>query len=96
VDDLLAALKALFIKLFEPFLATFVASLHAIKSGKLVSAAARDSAKAWNFAEAFEGWDDVFDRLLKGFEDKAAQVRPCSRTYAVLAYLKPVGAEVSL
>ncbi|KAG1879306.1 SRP54-type protein, partial [Suillus tomentosus] len=75
VDDLLAALKALFIKLFEPFLATFVASLHAIKSGKLVSTAARDSPKAWNFAKAFEGWDGVFEKLLKGFEDKAAQER---------------------
>lgn len=96
VDDLLAALKALFIKLFEPFLATFVASLHTIKSGKLVSAAAHDSPKAWNFAKAFEGWDGVFDKLLKGFEDKAAQVRPCSRPYAVLAHFKPVGAEVSL
>lgn len=75
VDDLLAALKALFIKLFEPFLATFVASLHTIKSGKLVSAAAHDSPKAWNFAKVFEGWDGVFDKLLKGFEDKAAQER---------------------
>ncbi|KAG1723882.1 signal recognition particle, alpha subunit, N-terminal-domain-containing protein [Suillus lakei] len=75
VDDLLAALKALFIKLFEPFLATFVASLHAIKNGKLVSAAARDSPTAWNLAKAFEGWDGVFDKLLKGFEDKAAQER---------------------
>ena len=26
VDDLLAALKALFVKMFQPFLATFVAS----------------------------------------------------------------------
>ncbi|KAG1795831.1 SRP54-type protein [Suillus subaureus] len=83
VDDLLAALKALFIKLFEPFLATFVASLHAIKSGKLVSGAARDSAKTWNFAKAFEGWDGVFDKLLKGFEDKAAQVLPSESSIAV-------------
>ncbi|KAG0706306.1 SRP54-type protein [Suillus ampliporus] len=75
VDDLLAALKALFIKLFEPFLATFVASMHAVKSGKLSSAAARDSLKTWNFAQAFEGWDGVFDKLLKGFADKAAQER---------------------
>ncbi|KAG1723880.1 signal recognition particle, alpha subunit, N-terminal-domain-containing protein [Suillus lakei] len=54
VDVLLAALKALFIKLFLP---TFFASLLAIKSSKLVSAAAHDSPKAWNFAKAFEGWD---------------------------------------
>ncbi|KAI0060289.1 P-loop containing nucleoside triphosphate hydrolase protein [Artomyces pyxidatus] len=32
VDNLLAALKTLFVKLFEPFLATFVASFHAVNS----------------------------------------------------------------
>ncbi|OJA09890.1 hypothetical protein AZE42_06755 [Rhizopogon vesiculosus] len=72
VDDLLAALKALFIKLFEPFLTTFVASLHAIKNGRIT---ARDAPKPWNFAKAFDGWDGLFDKLLKGFEDKAAQER---------------------
>jgi len=30
---------------------------------------------SWNFAKAFDGWDKVFDKLLKGLEDKAAQVR---------------------
>jgi hypothetical protein len=38
----------------------------------------------------------VLDKLLKGFEDKAAQVRPCTRPYAVLAHFKPAGAAVSL
>lgn len=69
MDDLLDALKTLFIKLFQPFLATFVASLHAISSGKAISAAVQ-----WDFAKAFEGWDKVFDKILRGLEDKAAQV----------------------
>lgn len=72
VDDLLAALKTLFIKLFQPFLASFVASLHAINSGK---ALAGEVATQWNFAKALEGWDAIFDKLLRGLEDKAAQVR---------------------
>ena len=71
VEDLLAALKALFIKLFQPFLATFVASLHAVNIKKRSS----ESTQSWNFAKAFEGWDKVFDKLLRGLEDKAAQVR---------------------
>jgi signal recognition particle receptor subunit alpha len=78
VDDLLAALKTLFIKLFEPFLATFIASLHALSSGKMVSAAG-EVATQWNFVKAFEGWDKIFDKLLRGLEDKAAQVGPHMR-----------------
>jgi hypothetical protein len=73
VDDLLTAMKALFIKLFEPFLATFVASLHAMNSGGQAPSTAREPS-SWNFAKAFEGWDKVFDKLLKGIEDKAVQV----------------------
>ena len=73
VDELLAALKTLFVKLFEPFLATFVASLHAATSGKLASNSSQ-AATTWNFTKAFDGWDDVFDKLLRGLEDKAAQV----------------------
>jgi signal recognition particle receptor subunit alpha len=76
VEDLLAALKTLFIKLFEPFLATFVASLHAMNSGK-VTAAAGELGTQWNFSKAFEGWDKIFDKLLRGLEDKAAQVGVC-------------------
>lgn len=76
-------MKALFIKLFEPFLATFVASLHAMNNGKQVASTARDPSTLWNFAKAFEGWDKVFDKLLKGIEEKAAQVmkaNACART----------------
>jgi signal recognition particle receptor subunit alpha len=67
-------MKALFIKLFEPFLATFVASLHAMNKGKLTSLPTRDTTSLWNFAKAFDGWDKVFDKLLRGFEEKAAMV----------------------
>lgn len=73
IEDLLAAIKALFVKLFEPFLATFVTSLHALNNK---SSNAR-VLQTWDFAKAFEGWDKVFDKVLKGLEDKAAQVRPC-------------------
>ncbi|KAJ7702343.1 signal recognition particle binding protein [Mycena rosella] len=72
VDDLLAALKTLFVKMFQPFLATFVASLHAINSGK---ATVVEAAGAFSFAEAFDGWDKMFDKLLRSLEDKAAQDR---------------------
>lgn len=70
VDDLLAALKTLFIKYFEPFLAAFVASLHALNSAK----AAASQATTWDFTKAFEGWDGIFDKVLRGFEEKAALV----------------------
>ncbi|KAF8078117.1 SRP54-type protein [Lyophyllum atratum] len=71
VNDLLTALKSLFVKYFEPFLTSFVASLHAINTGKAVAG----EIASWNFAKAFEGWDNVFDKLLKGLEDRAAQDR---------------------
>jgi len=74
VDDLLAALKTLFVKLFQPFLATFVASLHAASNGKL-SSGANQTATTWNFTKAFDGWDGIFDKLLRCLEDKAAQDR---------------------
>ena len=70
MDDLLAALKTLFVKLFEPFLATFLASLHAVNSSK----APVENAVSWNFAKAFDNWDNIFDKLLAGLEGKAAQV----------------------
>ncbi|EIW85399.1 signal recognition particle binding protein [Coniophora puteana RWD-64-598 SS2] len=72
VEDLLAAIKTLFMKLYEPFLTTFVESVHAISNGKV---AGKDSAVSWNFAEAFKNWDTVFDKLLRNFEEKAAQER---------------------
>ncbi|KAI0064681.1 P-loop containing nucleoside triphosphate hydrolase protein [Artomyces pyxidatus] len=84
VDDLLAALKTLFVKLFEPFLATFVASLHAVNSKAVAVSNAASEATSWNFAKAFEGWDAVFDKLLRGLEEKAAvdrksRLRPSTR-----------------
>ncbi|KAE9406793.1 signal recognition particle binding protein [Gymnopus androsaceus JB14] len=72
VDELLAALKSLFVKLFQPFLTTFVASLHA---GSTAKASIADAVTSWNFATAFNGWDKYFDTLLKTLEDKAAQER---------------------
>ncbi|KAF9262120.1 signal recognition particle binding protein [Marasmius fiardii PR-910] len=68
VDDLLSTLKSLFVKLFQPIIATFVASLHAATKDPI-------SLRSFNFSNAFEGWDKVFDKVLKGFEDKAAQER---------------------
>lgn len=41
---------------------------------KRAPSTARDSSVPWNFAKAFEGWDKLFDKLLKGIEEKAAQV----------------------
>ncbi|THH32994.1 hypothetical protein EUX98_g1197 [Antrodiella citrinella] len=70
VDDLLAALKTLFVKLFEPFLATFLASVHAVSGGKALT-----EAVSWNFAQAFDNWDNIFNKLLAGLEGKAAQDR---------------------
>ncbi|KAJ3850902.1 signal recognition particle binding protein [Lentinula lateritia] len=72
VDELLAALKAIFVKLFQPFLTTFVASLHADSRGKGSTAGFVTSL---NLASAFEGWDTYFEALLKKLEDKAAQER---------------------
>ncbi|KAF8636743.1 hypothetical protein AX17_003546 [Amanita inopinata Kibby_2008] len=69
VDDLLNALKALFVKQFEPFLTTFVTSLHAV-TVKVVA-----EAGSWNFTKALEGWDYMFDTLLRGLEEKAAHDR---------------------
>jgi signal recognition particle receptor subunit alpha len=76
-EDFLVALKTVFVKLFGPFLTTFLASLHAAGSNKAATSDASQSFINWNFAKAFEGWDAAFDKLLKGFEDKAAQV--CSQ-----------------
>ncbi|KAI0807149.1 signal recognition particle binding protein [Fomes fomentarius] len=73
VDELLLALKTLFIKLFNPFLATFVASLHV--TGVAKHASSTDTSTSWSFQKAFDGWDAVFDKLLRGLEDKAAQDR---------------------
>ncbi|KAI0306777.1 SRP54-type protein [Multifurca ochricompacta] len=82
VDDLLGALKIVFVELFQPFLAAFVASLHAISSSAVVLS--MTEATRWNFENALEGWDIAFDKLLKGLENKAAEdrklrLRPAAR-----------------
>lgn len=69
MNDLLDALKSLFVKLFEPFLTTFVASLHAMNTAKV----AASQVATWNFTKSFDGWDNVFDKVLRGLEDKSAQ-----------------------
>ncbi|EIM90217.1 P-loop containing nucleoside triphosphate hydrolase protein [Stereum hirsutum FP-91666 SS1] len=90
VDDLLAALKTLFVKLFQPFLTNFVASLHSINT-RVASAAstAASTATSWDFVKAFDGWDSVFDKLLRGLEEKAAaerksRMRPIARPVTVV------------
>ncbi|KAG8988948.1 hypothetical protein FRB90_002476 [Tulasnella sp. 427] len=82
VEDLLQAMKEVFIKLFAPFLLAFVQSL----STKTTDATrALSVGGAWDFAAAFAGWNSVFDKLLKRFEDSAAEERksrskPVART----------------
>jgi len=71
IDDLLAAMKRLFVHYFEPILTAFVASLHAINTAK--SAALQ--ATSWDFKKSFKNWDVLFDKLLKELEEKAATVR---------------------
>lgn len=88
VDELLAALKTLFVKLFEPFLASFVASLHAVSTAKLSSSSPIQPAATWNFAQAFADWDAIFDKLLRGLEDKAAQDRRGRATHAPRAVIE--------
>ncbi|KAI0273799.1 P-loop containing nucleoside triphosphate hydrolase protein [Gloeopeniophorella convolvens] len=87
VEDLLGALKTIFVKLFEPFLAAFVASLHAVSGGAVALSNSASEPTLWNFAKAFEGWDAAFDKLLKGLEQKAAEdrksrLRPVARGLA--------------
>jgi hypothetical protein len=66
-----------FVKLFQPFLAAFVASLHAVNSTAVALSDSASEPSRWNFAKAFEGRDAAFDKLLKGLENKAAEVRFC-------------------
>ena len=69
VDELLVALKTLFVKRFQPFLTAFVASLHA------GPAKAKEAVVLFDFSKAFEGWDKLFDELLRQLEDKVCT--PC-------------------
>lgn len=69
VEDLLEALKTVFISLYEPIVATFVASL------RTANGAASAAVSSLDLRKALSGWDKVFDKVLKGIEDKAAQDR---------------------
>lgn len=62
-------MKTLFLKLFQPFLTTFMASLHS--AGSTTNTL---NAVVLDFRKAFEGWDKVFDKLISGFEEKAGKV----------------------
>jgi signal recognition particle receptor subunit alpha len=68
VEDLLAAMKRLFVQYFEPFVAAFMTSLHSLGTIKAPESG------SWDFSKIFERWDMLFDKLLKGLEEKAAQV----------------------
>lgn len=65
----------MFVKLFQPFIAAFVASLHAVNSSAVALSNTVSEPTRWNFAKALKGWDVAFDKLLKGLENKAAEVR---------------------
>lgn len=72
VDELLVALKTLFLKMFEPFLATFVTSLHKVNAK---TTSTKEGSMTWNFSKVFERWDQVFDKLLRELEDKDRKSR---------------------
>lgn len=63
-------MKKLFIQYFQPFVASFVASLQSVSNVKT----AVNQATTWDFISTFQSWDTLFDKLLKGLEEKASQV----------------------
>jgi signal recognition particle receptor subunit alpha len=85
VEHLLEAMRTLFIKLFQPFLATFVASLHNLS----ITKPSIDLSVNWDFKKTLQEWNDVFDKVLRGLEDKASMERrtrlrsaPMQHTYS--------------
>lgn len=74
IDDLLSAMRRLFIQYFEPVLSAFVASLHTV-TGK--AAASLASSGPWDFLKLFKNWDALFDRLLNELEVKSSAVSHC-------------------
>ncbi|KAK0502831.1 signal recognition particle, alpha subunit, N-terminal-domain-containing protein [Armillaria luteobubalina] len=72
VDELLVALKTLFMKMFEPFLATFVTSL---RKANAKATSPKENPTSWNFSKVFERWDQVFNKLLRELEDKDRKSR---------------------
>jgi signal recognition particle receptor subunit alpha len=73
----LVALKTVFVELFRPLIAAIVASLRAANNTAVALSNSASEPTRWNFAKAFEGWDATFDKLLKGLENKASEVRSC-------------------
>jgi signal recognition particle receptor subunit alpha len=77
-EDLLSAVKSVFLALYQPFLTNFVSSLH---GGRVFSAHAggdeahRERPLAWSIPGILLGWDKTFDKILKSIEDKVAQDR---------------------
>ena len=67
MEDLLVAMKRLFVQYFEPFVTAFITSLHSL-------ATITPPSSFPDFSKIFEKWDLLFDKLLKGLEEKAAQV----------------------
>ncbi len=65
IDDLLSAMRRLFIQYFEPVLTAFIASLHTMNTAK----AATFQTTSWDFQKMFKSWDALFDKLLKELED---------------------------
>ncbi|KAF9567609.1 signal recognition particle binding protein [Agrocybe pediades] len=72
VEELLDAMKRLFVQYFESTVASFVASLHSVNNAAKSTTV---QGTTWDFSKAFERWDILFDKLLKSLEEKAAQDR---------------------
>lgn len=64
-------MKEVFVKLFTPFLLAFVQSLHAAATAGNTAISQNGM---WDFATSLSGWNSAFDKLLRRFEDKAADV----------------------
>lgn len=78
VEDLLSAIKSVFLALYEPFLTNFVSSLHGKATfppspGRIGTDGGHPS--TWDIADVLSGWGRTFDKLLKSIEDKVAQDR---------------------
>jgi hypothetical protein len=69
IPTLLETLKTLFLSLYSPYLTSFVES---VKGG--VAPAAGEKAVEWDFKQAFEGWDGIFEKVLKKAEEGEAKV----------------------
>ncbi|KAG8802196.1 hypothetical protein FRC16_010178 [Serendipita sp. 398] len=81
VEELLSKLKTLFIKKYHDFLIAFVASLHASTTAVLQSSNKSptehntNNPSLWDFTTVFEGWDKIFDKILRDVEQAANKER---------------------